>query len=246
MYRRILGLAFLALMLGMAPFSGAASPIVMYDATSEFEPGWNAQHDPNGVWSYGRSSAFTGPITLYTETVQNGINGPNAQYWLSPSADVQDSPSAEFNNGPAFDDTNVSFLANEFILVAGIDGEFSDLVFTAPVSGVYDIASSFRGSQHGVGTDVGVVGNGNLLFSSTVTSVGQLVPFSTEVTLNAGNTVVFAVGAGGGLQNTGLAATVSLEAATAPEPSTLAFLGAGTTLLVFYKRRRRIEANKAV
>jgi hypothetical protein len=231
------------MMLGMAP--ATASPIMMYDAAAEFEPGWNAQTNSNGVWSYGWSPASGGPITLYTQTVQNGINGPNAQYWLSPSVDIRNSPAAEFNNGPAFDDTNVNFLANEFILVSGIGGQTSDLIFTAPASGVYSIVGSFRGSQHRISTIVGVVGNGNVLFSSTVTSVGQIVPFSTEVTLNAGNTVVFSVGAGDGLQNTGLATTVTLEAATLPEPSTLAFLGAGTTLLVFYKRRRRFETNKA-
>jgi hypothetical protein len=88
-----------------------------YDPAAAFEQGWIAQSNPNGVWSYGYSSGFTAPITLYSETVQNGVNGPNAQYWLSPSVNNGTSPSAEFNNGPAFNNGNVNFLANQFILV---------------------------------------------------------------------------------------------------------------------------------
>jgi len=179
------------------------------DAAASFEQGWITHSNPNGVWSYGYSSGFTSPITLYNQTVQNGVNGPNAQYWLSPSVDIGTSPAAEFNNGPAFDDGNVNFLANEFVLVAGIGGQYSDLVFTAPADGTYSVVSSFRGDQHGIGTLVGVVANGNILFSSSVTAVGQIVPFSTQVSLKAGNTLVFSVGPGGGSQNTGVSATIT-------------------------------------
>ncbi len=180
----------------------------IYNAASSFEKGWKNKQNPNGVWSYGYSSGFTGAITLYDQTVQNGVNGPNAQYWLSPSVDIGNSPSAEYNHGPAFNDGNVNFLKNEFLLVSGIGGQFSDLVFTVPASGTYVIVSKFRGAQYGIGTIVAVVANGNVVFNSSVTSVGQIVKFKTNLTLNAGDTVVFSVGPGGGLQNTGLAAKI--------------------------------------
>lgn len=51
--------------------------------------------------------------------------------------------------------------------------------------------------------------NGTVLFNSRVTSDAQTVPFSSEVSLNAGNTLVFSVGPGGGLQNTGISATIT-------------------------------------
>jgi hypothetical protein len=73
---------------------------------------------------------------------------------------------------------------------------------------------NFRGAQYGIGTVVGVVANDDVLFSSSVTSVGQIVPFHIEVSLTAGDTVVFSVGPDGGLQNTGLGATITLVAAT--------------------------------
>jgi uncharacterized repeat protein (TIGR01451 family) len=189
-----------------------------YDAAATFEQGWINQSNPNGVWSYGYSSSFTAPITLYTQTVQNGVNGPNAQYWLSPSVNTGTSPAAEFNNGPAFDDGNVNFLANQFILVAGIGGQYSDLVFTAPADGTYSVVGSFRGDQYGVGTVVGIVANGTVLFNSSVTAVGQVVPFNAVVGLKAGTTVVFSVGPGGGTQNTGLSVTITGSAGTGPQP----------------------------
>ena len=130
-----------SLMLFSLVVAGAAvgDASVTYDPAADFELGWTTQSNPNGVWSYGYSSGFANPKTLYDQTVQNGINGPNAQYWVSSTTDVGNSPAAEFNNGPAFADGNVRFLADEFILVAGIGGQYSDLVFTAPADGTYSI-----------------------------------------------------------------------------------------------------------
>jgi hypothetical protein len=197
--------AFLFAVLVM-PSSGRAQS---YNPASAFELGFTTQHNPNGVWSYGYSSAFTSPITLYDQTTQNGVNGPNAQYWLSPAVDVGTSPAAEYNDGPAYNDGNVDFLANEFLLVAGIGGQYSNLVFTAPADGAYSIVSQFRGAQYGIGTVVAVVANGTVLFNSSVTSVGQLVPFNTTVSLKAGSTLRFSVGPGAGLQNTGLSLNIT-------------------------------------
>jgi len=213
----------LGIVLAFAAGAVAQTSSNTYDAATNFEQGWTTQSNPNGVWSYGYSSSFTGPVTLYTQTAQNGVNGPNAQFWLSPSVNVGNSPAAEFNNGPAFagGSGNVDLLANQFVLVAGVGGQYSDLVFTAPASGTYSVVASFRGDQTGVGTVVGVVVNnsaavgpfgaapGNVVFNSTVTADKQTVPFTTEVSLKAGNTVVFSVGPGGGLQNTGVSATIT-------------------------------------
>ena len=215
----------------------------IYDAAVDFEQGWTTQSNPNGVWSYGYSLGFTDPIILYDETVQNGVNGANAQYWLSPAVDVGTSPAAEYNDGPAYDDGNVDFAADEFVLVAGIGGQYSDLVFTAPADGTYSVAADFQGDQTGIGTVVGVVANGTVLFNSTVTALGQTVPFDTDLSLTAGNTVVFSVGPGGGSQNTGLSAAITMIPPTAesPEPSTFA-MAFVAFLAMGYGIRKRISA----
>jgi hypothetical protein len=213
----------------------------IYDVAADFEAGWLAQTNPNGVWSYGYSAGFTNSISLYTNTVQNGVNGPNAQYWLTPSVDIGTSPSAEYNDGPAYNDGNVNFLPNEFLLVSGIGGEYSNLIFTAPASGIYSIVSSFRGAQYGIGVAIGVVVNGSTVWQSTINAEGQVVPYNATLPLTSGETVVFSVGPNGGLQNTGLAATISQVTQT-PEPTSITLLGTGLGALL--RRRRRSKVNK--
>jgi hypothetical protein len=179
-----------------------------YNVATAFEEGWETDSNPNGVWSYGYSASFTSSITLYDEA---GLCCEDEQYWYSSLVDEGNSPVALYNDGPAYNDGNVDYLAHEFVLVAGVGGQYSDVVFTAPADAAYSIAGQFRGAQYGVGTVVGIVENpgGKILFSSSVTSVGQLVSFKTEINLKAGNTLVFSVGPGGGLQNTGLAAVIT-------------------------------------
>ena len=190
-----------------------------YDPATSFEKGWTAHSNPNRMWSYGYSSGFADPITLYDQTVRNGINGPNAQYWLSSSVNAGTSPAAEYNNGSAFNDGNVDFLPNEFLLVAGIHGQYSGLVFTAPAGGEYSVAGSFRGAQYGIGTVVGIVVNGKVIFKSSVNAVGQLVPFNLMLNLQAGSTVAFSAGPGSGSQNTGLSATITKPCSLSDKPA---------------------------
>jgi len=95
------------------------------------------------------------------------------------------------------------------LLVSGIEGEYSDLVFTAPADGTYSVKGSFKGAQYGIGVFVGVVAKRKVIFQSTVTAVEQNVPFHAKVKLNAGQTIVFSVGPDGGLQNTGLSAIIT-------------------------------------
>jgi len=190
-----------------------------YNPAASFEKGWTTQSNPNGVWSYGYSSGFSNPITLYDKTVRNGINGPNAKYWLFSSVNAGTSPAAEHNDGPAYNDANIDFLANEFLLVAGVGGQYSDLIFTAPADGEYSVAGSFRGAQYGVATVVGIVADGKVVFSSSVTSLGQFAPFRITLSLQAGSTVVFSVGPGSGAQNTGLSVTITKPCGLTDEPT---------------------------
>lgn len=188
------------------------------DPAASFEKGWTAQRNPDGAWSYGYSAGFTDPVTLYDKTARNGINGQNARFWLSPKVNSQTSPAAQFNDGPAFNDGNVDIQKNEFLLVVGVRGQYSDLIFTAPAGGEYEVEGAFRGAQYGVGTVVGVVANGTIEFRSKVTSVEELVPFSLTESLAAGSRVEFSAGPGGGFQNTGLSVTITRTCGARDEP----------------------------
>jgi hypothetical protein len=72
-----------------------------YDPATSFEQGYLSHSNPNGVWSYGHSASFTGPVSLYTQTGQPGVlGGANTQIWSSTSVGAGVS-SVEYNNGPA-------------------------------------------------------------------------------------------------------------------------------------------------
>ena len=88
--------------------------------------------------------------------------------------------------------------------MAGIGGQYSDLVFTAPSSGDYSIAGSFFDLQVDIDALVGIVTDGNVIFNSSVTPGNPNEPFDINLQLAAGNTVVFSVGPGGGLKTPAL------------------------------------------
>jgi PEP-CTERM motif len=215
--------------------SGQARATI-YDPAAAFEAGWTAASNPNDVWSYGYSSTLSGPVTLYdAQTIGN--DSSNEQFWISSAINCcVASPAVGFNNGPAFDDGNVAAGANQMILVGSARlNLITDLVFTAPTSGQYAVTGSFIGDQRGINVGVAVLSNGNSLFSSSVTSFGQIVPFNTSLTLNQGDTIEFAVIQGLGSQNTGLDVSIS----AVPEPSTWAMLLLGFAGVGFVAYRRK-------
>jgi hypothetical protein len=126
-------LRYLALLFFFAALTNSLA--ATYDPAASFEAGFTSRSNPNGVWSYGYSVGFTAPVTLYTQTTQPGVHGPNAQYWSS-SAGITATSSVQFNDGPAYNDGNVDIPANGLTLV-WFGAQYSDLIFTAPASGTY-------------------------------------------------------------------------------------------------------------
>jgi hypothetical protein len=217
---------------------------ISFDPAAVFEAGFLSGSNPNGVWTYGYSSTLGGAVTLYTGRVP-GADSPNQQMWIAPAVNCcVASPSVGFNNGPAFDDGNVAQAANQIDMVSSVfQNLVTNLIFTAPLSGTYSLTSSFIGDQRGIGVGVDVLHNSTVLFSSSVNSFGQVVPFNTSFFLATGDTVTFAVTQGSGTQNTGFNANLTIPTVVVPGP----IVGGGLPglvaacggLLAWWRRRRR-------
>jgi len=97
-------------------------------------------------------------------------------------------------------DGNVDFEMNELILhgigngMVGFNA-YAHVVFTAPADLTCSVTATFIGRQLGVDVDVHVLLKGQPVFNSTITENGVVREyFNPAVSLDAGDTVSFAVG----------------------------------------------------
>ncbi len=168
----------------------------LYSAVLDYEAGWLAGTNPNGVWSYGWSSDLTTPITLFSRTWLYD-SGVLEQVWDDPDNNYGLVPKVSRNSGGDYDDGNVSYNAGRLALHCGVDTTYAHVIFTAPAAGKYSIAATFYAQQHNVYVDVHVLVDGKAYFSDTITSLGESHSFAQLVQLRAGQTVDFAVGPNG-------------------------------------------------
>src|ERR1039458_3963297 len=90
----------LSIVLAFAAVASAQITSNTNNAATNFEQGWTtARSNPNGVWSYGYSSGFTKPITLYDTPVATASGSSSIQAWVSPVIEVGGSPNVAFNDG---------------------------------------------------------------------------------------------------------------------------------------------------
>jgi sugar lactone lactonase YvrE len=186
-----------------------------FDANADFEAGWAAGTNPNGVWSYGRTTDLGGPLVLFTRNYVPAINNGLEHMWDDPNDSAGATPSVARNSGGDFNNGNVTFRAGALILhPCGVDGhDYAHVVFTAPSDGSYSLAGDFFAQQNNINVDVHVLVNGASVFDSTITSNGVSRPFSGTFGLSAGDTIDFTVGPNGNFVphagNTGLDATIT-------------------------------------
>jgi hypothetical protein len=165
----------------------------------DFEPGWLAGTNPNGVWSYGWSADLTAPITLFSRNYIAEYANWLQHQWDDPEYSDSFAPSVARNSGGDYDDGNVSWAAGKLGLHHGPAGTYAHVIFTAPSSGLYAIAATFYAQQYGIDVDVHVLVNGKVHFSGTMTdtSIGESRSFAQLVPLRAGQTIDFASGPNG-------------------------------------------------
>jgi len=235
---------FLAVLLLSATTLYATS----WDAAGDYLAGWQAGQNPNGAWSYGWSTTPGSGLTLYTVNANNVGGYPQFDSWNDPNNFIYYTPVIYLNTGGEVNDNQLHHLPAGALVIhgggtaasCGVDGAcFSETIWTAPTSGLFDLSATFTGRQYTMNGLVEIIltsnGNSTTLLSGTVLDQTSQ-SLAQEISLSAGDTLTFAA-----KSNVGLAAdTTQLDAmiTAVPEPSTLALLGSGSLAGIGVLRRK--------
>jgi hypothetical protein len=231
-----------------APASGAT-----YDAARDFSIAGN----PNSVWSYGYSATLGGPFVLDTLSATSLFGNSNFDAWLPTNAETSspDHPFAARNTAATTEQgAGLQLPPGGLGLHPGPDAsnEYSTVRWTAPQSGLYDVAAAFTDRDNspplsatpGATVDVHILLNGISLYDAIIDRDGWgLGPsgYGSLLLLTAGDRIDFQVGRGNNdtfiADSTGLVATIT----TVPEPSTwiLWSLACSTLFAVAWRRTRK-------
>jgi hypothetical protein len=201
---------------------------------------YSTNTNPTGVWSYGYSTTLGGTMTLYTaHEVDSGLDR-----WRG-NVGSDGSPSLLKNDTAApityFSNPTATAQPGQLVEHPGPNGEDCIVRFTAPTAGLYSITANFKGIDiTPTSTDVHVLDNGTAIFNDLVnTDGGAGKSFTTQLSLNAGEKIDFAVGYGSNLNyqfdSTALSAQVNLV----PEPTSCLLLALGTATLALRRQARR-------
>jgi hypothetical protein len=223
------------------------SVTVIHAQTYSVSSDYTTASNPNGVWTYGWTATLGGSLNLYS-VITTATDGGSTSAWLDPNNDggASDVPSVGNNSsGQSFVDGSYTLPSGWAYFAPGLgNGDFSDIRFTAPTGGIYNIDLLFQGGQtadpYETDSDVYVLTPGGTAFSYNIVGTGEK-GYEGDVSLNAGQTINIAVGVdasqlSGLSDNTNLQGTISL--ASVPEPSTWATLIVGAGTLVLFRRRR--------
>jgi hypothetical protein len=204
---------------GGSLLSSAELWVVGWDAVRDFSIAAN----PNGDWSYGYSNTLGGPFTPFSHHDANVIQG--IERWGVPPA-IDPAVNRNTTNAAITGPTGTNIFPPDMLLLhPGPAGEYSIVRWTAPAAGTYSITGAFRGLDRGnTTTDDHIrLNSSTSLFSTTINSFDEVKPFSINRTLNAGDTLDFAVGFGdnGAYNNdsTGLAVTITRVDSPTPTPT---------------------------
>ncbi|MGE3281194.1 MAG: hypothetical protein AB7H90_02625 [Alphaproteobacteria bacterium] len=216
--------SFLLFFLGMT-YTAEAS---IFSALDDFSIASN----PNGPWSYGSTPGPVpgGPFSLNPFVGGADCNNPDLQGWQNSGIFpyVLKNFSAVSTSCPG----TVTVFPDVLHLHPASDGKYSVVRWTAPLAGVYEISGFFEGLDF-VGpttTDAHVLVNGVSIVNIPISTFHIRFGFDFITTLNADDTVDFAVGFGNGNyfnDSTGLSATI----ATVSEPGIVSVLTTGLVLV---------------
>ncbi len=183
----------------------------------DFAASFSGTSNPNGVWSYGQFVESTSAFTLLPG--QNAVsNTCGLPYWSGTGY-----PYVAANNSGATISCGTVTIPNDTLWMHPMDtaGVDSDVRFTAPASGTYEITGSFSPLDTTTTLD-SILVNGTPVFSTFICNPGNgqtcaptntRAPFSVVKTLSAGNTVDFIVNCCSGPDQTFLFDSTGLSGA---------------------------------
>ncbi len=193
-------------------FTIFGAPVYGYDAVADFSTNSN----PNGAWSYGNLSAFTGgTLELFsTPAALTGFTG-NGVGWYNgggtPLGVVIKNTSSFTINGPSSSPS--VFIPTNLVDVDG-QGNIASVRWTAPGGGYYNIQGLFqRTDNNPAAVNIEILENATaqLFLSNNFTGYSNTAAFSfSNVFLAAGAVLDFAQSCpvSGNHDGTGLAATI--------------------------------------
>jgi uncharacterized repeat protein (TIGR01451 family) len=183
----------------------------------DFAASFSGTSNPNGVWSYGQFVESTSTFTLLPG--QNAVsNTCGLPYWSGTGY-----PYVAANNSGATISCGTVTIPNDTLWMHPMNmaGTDSDVRFTAPASGTYEITGSFSALDTTTTLD-SILVNGTPVFSTFICNPGNgetcaptntRAPFSVVKTLSAGNTVDFIVNCCSGPDQTFLFDSTGLSGA---------------------------------
>jgi hypothetical protein len=230
----------------MALLAGAGiAPAETWDAVSNF-PTSPALPAVNSPWSYGYSNTLT-PFVFTPDTASTTDyfgNGSGIVGYYSPLNGAFLPTVLANTTASPFTIASITNWDPSLLLLhpgeSGTQGEYSIVRFTAPDTATYNVEAVFQGldSVGPTNTSNTILVNGDAIYASVIHSYGVPSDVPETLSLNAGDTVDFAVGFAGQNYNndsTGFNATIS----ETPEPGTMGLLVSSLAGLGLMARRRR-------
>ena len=225
MQRFILCVAALIVLVGIGQTNAA---VTTYNARQDF----SGTSNPNGQWSYGWSYSLGGSMNVYPDyTIDyRGFYGWRDDS-LYPSDDIPHVTQADDVFGwPVGPD--------ELIFHPGWNEEYSIIRWTAPADGTADVTAEFAGAHFGT-TAVFVHRNTDMLFDAVLPGYAVAPPYNSALSVQAGDTIDFAVGMLGNAAGTTTAVSAIIDFSPVPEPSTILIWSLLGIIGIAYGWRRR-------
>ncbi len=210
---------------------GQVEGAITYNARQDF----SEVDNPNGVWSYGYSYTLGGSMEVYPDYLTD----------YTGESTWRDDNLNDTHDIPNISERDVTFWGftlgpDDLIIHPGPDSEYSIIRWTAPDDGTVDVEAGFAGIHFG-NTEVFVYHNADMLYDAALYGYAVATPFNDNLSVNAGDTIDFAVGmvVNAGAASTSCSAIIEFapETPAVPEPSTFIVWSLLSICALAFRRR---------